>query len=79
MIGLLDWPLSGPKDGEIADLILKLADKGLRLAEIQCRIKQNLRAWLDDIEAAGTTVPLPIPESEGPTRGRRSSTSLPVR
>ncbi|TRL32801.1 hypothetical protein FM996_11740 [Methylosinus sporium] len=70
--GLLDWPLYGPKDGEIADLVLELADKGLRLAEIECRIKQNLRAWLDDIEAVGTTAPLPTPESEGPSRGRRS-------
>ncbi|WP_036288272.1 hypothetical protein [Methylosinus sp. PW1] len=59
--GLLDWPLYGPKDGEIADLVLELADKGLRLAEIECRIKQNLRAWLDEIEAAGTTAPLPRP------------------
>ncbi|BBU64362.1 hypothetical protein MSC49_42970 (plasmid) [Methylosinus sp. C49] len=59
--GLLDWPLYGPKDGEIADLVLELADKGLCLAEIESRMKQNLQAWLDEIEAAGTATPLPSP------------------
>lgn len=64
--GLMDWPLFGPKDGEIADLVLALADKGLRLAEIEHRIKQHLRTWLDDIEAE-TPAPRSTPKKEGPS------------
>ncbi|KAB2886463.1 MAG: hypothetical protein F9K38_00900 [Pseudorhodoplanes sp.] len=64
--GLMDWPLYGPKDREISDLVLALADKGLRLAEIERGMKQHLRAWLDDIEAAEpTSLHSPAPKAEG--------------
>ena len=48
--GLLDWPFYGPKDSEISDLVLALADHGLRLAEIETGMKQHLEAWLRAVE-----------------------------
>lgn len=48
--GLMDWPLYGPRDSEIADLVLALAGHGVRLADIEAVIKQHLQAWLDAIE-----------------------------
>lgn len=48
--GLMDWPFYGPKDSEIADLVLALADRGLRLAEIEAGMKQHLESWLREIE-----------------------------
>jgi hypothetical protein len=40
--GLLKWPMYGPRDSEIADLVDKLAAQGLRLSEIEAAIKQAL-------------------------------------
>lgn len=41
-----DWRLYGPKDGEIADLVAEIAEKGVRLVEIEKAIKAMLRSWL---------------------------------
>jgi hypothetical protein len=40
--GLFKWPMYGPRDPEIADLVDNLAAQGLRLSEIEAAIKQAL-------------------------------------
>lgn len=41
-----DWYIYGPKDGEIAELVGAIAEKGVRLAEIEKAMKAMLRSWL---------------------------------
>lgn len=42
-----DWYVYGPKDGQIAELVGAIAERGVRLAEIEKAIKTMLRSWLD--------------------------------
>jgi hypothetical protein len=41
-----DWRLYGPKDREIADLVSEIAERGVRLVEIEKAIKAMLVSWL---------------------------------
>ena len=70
--GLLDWPLHGPKDGEIVDLVLELADKGLRLAEIECRIKQKFGPGSSRSKLQGQQLPFRAHRAKTCLEGRRS-------
>ncbi len=50
---LHDWPMYGPKDPRIADLVRELAlDHGLRLEEIETIIEAALRAKLQQLQNA---------------------------
>lgn len=51
--GLLDWPIYGPRDPEIARLVEALAKEGLCLEEIELVIKQALLDRLSKISSAG--------------------------
>lgn len=42
-----DWCIYGPKDGQIAELVGSIAERGVRLAEIEKAMKAMLRSWLD--------------------------------
>ncbi len=43
-----DWPLYGPKDGRIADLVWDLAyDHGMRVLEIEAILLKALQSELD--------------------------------
>lgn len=44
--GLMDWPIYGPRDHEIADLVATLADEGMPLDDIEKVIKQALQEQL---------------------------------
>jgi len=55
---LRDWPLYGPKDPEIANLVDRLAyDHGLRVREIESIILRALRERLVSANTGGFTRP----------------------
>jgi hypothetical protein len=49
---LTDWPIYGPKNGTIADLVEALAEKGMRVAETERMIEAYLRLRLAELEAS---------------------------
>lgn len=50
---LHDWPMYGPKESRIADLVRELAlDHGLRVEEIETIIEAALAAKLQQLRAA---------------------------
>ncbi|RWR04394.1 hypothetical protein [Paenirhodobacter populi] len=50
---LHDWPIYGPKDARIADLVWKLAlEHGLRVKEIEAVIEAALTAQLQQMMGA---------------------------
>ena len=51
--GLLDWPIYGPRDPEIAHLVDALAAEGMRLEEIELVIKRALQDHLAVLRGAG--------------------------
>lgn len=51
-----DWRLYGQKDGEIAELVGAIAERGIRLIEIENAIKNMLRVWLDSFPPAPTNM-----------------------
>ncbi|WP_152048596.1 hypothetical protein [Aureimonas psammosilenae] len=54
--GLLDWPIYGARDPEIAELAHQLAYAGgLRLSEIEDLIKHALRQRLAVVEVSRTS------------------------
>ena len=46
---LRQWPLSGPRNENIADLVAMIADHWIRLSIIEARIVFTLAEWLDEI------------------------------
>lgn len=45
---LHDWPIYGPQDGRIADLVWSLAhDRGMRVSEIEAILLKALQSELD--------------------------------
>lgn len=55
---LRDWPLYGPKDPEIANLVDRLAyDHGLRVRDIEAIILQALHERLVSANTGGSTKP----------------------
>jgi hypothetical protein len=49
-----DWMLYGPKSSEMHVLVERLAETGMRLADIEALLEQALRAELAKREAATT-------------------------
>lgn len=46
---LHDWPIYGPRNANIADLVEKIANAGFRLSVIEDRIEAMLTDWLAEI------------------------------
>ena len=46
---LRDWPISGPRNENIAHLVAAIADHGIRLSLIEGQIVLMLAYWLDEI------------------------------
>ena len=49
--GLIDWPMYGPRDERIADMVDALAATGMRLAAIEDVIREALEAKIQEIGA----------------------------
>ncbi|MBB4041629.1 uncharacterized protein YwgA [Microvirga flocculans] len=48
-----DWELYGPKSGRIPELIIQLAQAGMRLADIEARVEAALQDALAERENDG--------------------------
>ena len=46
---LRDWPLYGPRNEDIANLVVMISDHGIRLSMIEAMIVFMLADWFDEI------------------------------